>query len=395
MDSLSYVKPHIFKVLCRLSRASGLHPRCFALTGLQKVGQQIAAGGFGDIWKGLVRGESVCVKIMRVFRDADIILKEFGQEALIWRQLCHPNLLPFFGVYHLDNRLCLISPWMENGNIMEFLRAQPNTDRLSLILDVALGVRYLHKQRMVHGDLKAINVLVTPSRRACVADFGLAAVSNTITMRLTHSTTHARGGTARYQAPELFQGDSPNHYGSDVYAVACVFYEILTGKVPFYELPNDMNVMFRVAEGKRPSRPLPGSGTQITDTLWELMQNCWDKDAESRPTSSQIVERLKGPLIGATTISCTTDWDEQFTSKFRRSLHGEPLVPSVAEIERRISSDGAAQGTTHSFTNGSLLNSLQRAKNVDTPIAKRVWTKTTPVKKNMWTKTSPMKKNLC
>ncbi|KAJ6501178.1 kinase-like domain-containing protein, partial [Mycena vitilis] len=344
VGSLSNVKPRIFKVLCRISRASGLHPRCFALTGLQKVGQQIADGGFGDIWKGLVRGQSVCVKIMRVFRDADIeaILKEFGQEALIWRQLCHPNLLPFFGVYYLDNRLCLISPWMENGNIMEFLRAQPNTDRLSLILDVALGVRYLHKQRMVHGDLKAINVLVTPSRRACVADFGLAAVSNTITMRLTHSTTHARGGTARYQAPELFQGDSPNHYGSDVYAVACVFYEILTGKVPFYELPNDMNVMFRVAEGKRPSRPLPGSGTQITDTLWELMQNCWDKDAESRPTSSQIVERLKGPLIGATTISCTTDWDEQFTSKFRRSLHGQPLVPSVAEIERMLFSDGSS-----------------------------------------------------
>ncbi|KAJ7666759.1 kinase-like domain-containing protein [Mycena polygramma] len=345
VDSFSTVKPHICKALCRLSRASGLHPRCFALTGLQKVGQQIAAGGFGDIWKGLVRGQGVCVKIMRVFQDADIeaILKEFGREALIWRQLCHPNLLPFFGVYYLDNRLCLVSPWMENGNIMEFLRTQPNAHRLSLILDVALGVRYLHRQRVVHGDLKAINVLVTPSRRACIADFGLSAVSNTITMRFTHSTAQARGGTARYQAPELFQGDSPNHYGSDVYAVACVFYEILTGRVPFWELPNDMNVMFRVTEGKRPSRPLPDSGTQISDTFWELLQNCWDKDAELRPTAAQIVKRLTGPLIRATTVSSTTDWDDQFTSKFRRSFHSQPILPSVAEVERMIFGDEVAQ----------------------------------------------------
>ncbi|KAJ7666763.1 kinase-like domain-containing protein [Mycena polygramma] len=274
VDSLSDVKPHICQVLCQLSRDSGLHPHCFALTGLQKVGQQIAAGGFGDIWKGLVRGQNVCVKIMRVFQDADIeaILKDFGREAVIWRQLCHPNLLPFFGVYYLDNRLCLVSPWMRNGNIMEFLRTHSNTNRLSLILDVAFGVRYLHTQRVVHGDLKAINVLVTPSRRACIADFGLSAMSNSITMRFTHSTA-PRGGTVRYQAPELFQGDGQKHYESDVYAVGCVFYEISTGKVPFHELPNDAGVMLRVLDGKRPSRPLPGSGTQISDSLWSCCRN--------------------------------------------------------------------------------------------------------------------------
>jgi hypothetical protein len=70
--SFSVVKPLICKALLRLSHASGLHPRCFALPELQKVGDQIAAGGFGDIWKGLVRGQSVCVKVMRLFQNADI-----------------------------------------------------------------------------------------------------------------------------------------------------------------------------------------------------------------------------------------------------------------------------------------------------------------------------------
>jgi hypothetical protein len=72
LDAFSVVKPLICKVLLRLSRKSGLHPRCFALSGLQKVGRQVAAGGFGDVWKGLVGEQSVCVKIMRIFRDADV-----------------------------------------------------------------------------------------------------------------------------------------------------------------------------------------------------------------------------------------------------------------------------------------------------------------------------------
>ncbi|KAJ7829156.1 hypothetical protein B0H14DRAFT_2810462, partial [Mycena olivaceomarginata] len=132
LDSFSVVRPLLLQALLWLSRASGLHPRCF------KIGQQVAAGGFGDIWKGLVCGQTVSVKIMRIFRDSHVegALKEFGREAVIWRQLCHPNLLPFFGLYHLDNRLCLISPWMESGNIVEFLdKEPPDIDRrLSLVI---------------------------------------------------------------------------------------------------------------------------------------------------------------------------------------------------------------------------------------------------------------------
>jgi hypothetical protein len=60
------------KALLRLSRASGLHPTCFTLSGLEKVGQQVAAGAFGDIFKGLVENQCVSVKVMRLFKDADV-----------------------------------------------------------------------------------------------------------------------------------------------------------------------------------------------------------------------------------------------------------------------------------------------------------------------------------
>ncbi|KAJ6465315.1 hypothetical protein C8R45DRAFT_839931 [Mycena sanguinolenta] len=115
------IRPAILKALRKLSIASDQIPGCFSLSDcLQLVGSHpVAAGSFGDVWKGLVRGETVCVKIIRVYQEGD----EFYHEALIWRQLSHPNLLPFFGLYYPKNtqsQLCLVSPWMENGDITRY-----------------------------------------------------------------------------------------------------------------------------------------------------------------------------------------------------------------------------------------------------------------------------------
>ncbi|KAJ7878757.1 kinase-like domain-containing protein [Mycena olivaceomarginata] len=352
LDSFSVVKPLLFKALVRLSRFSGLHPRCLALSGLQKVGQQVTGGGFADIWKGLVRGQGVCVKIMRIFEDSNVeaVLKEFAREAVIWRQLCHPNVLPFFGIYYLDNRLCLVSPWMEYGNVLKFLAVKKptNPERLSLILDVALGLQYLHERKIIHGDLKGLNILVTPSRRACIADFGVCSITNAMTVRFTHTTVTARASTARYQAPELFRGESENHLGSDVYAFACVCHEIMTEKVPFHELPNDMTVMFKVLGGHRPSRPLSCSATAL-DGLWELMQKCWEERAQMRPTATEIVERLVAPSIAAQPTPFNADWSDEFTSKFRRSQQAEPLLPSVTQIEHMLFGEEAAKACPECF----------------------------------------------
>ncbi|KAJ7047351.1 kinase-like domain-containing protein [Mycena alexandri] len=350
------VKPLISKSLLRLSRASGLHPQCFQLPDLEKIGQQVAAGGSGDIWKGLVRGQIVSVKVMRIFQDKDIeaALKEFSREALIWRQLCHPNLLPFFGLYYLDGRLCLVSPWMENGNIVDFLRNEPpDTDRLSLIVDVALGLQYLCEQNVVHGDLKGINVLVTPLHRACIADFGLSSIVNAMTLQFTHSTADMQGGTARYYAPELFRPKIQKHFGSDIYAFACVCYEILTGDVPFHDIKNDMAVMLQVLQGERPSQPTECSGTRELDNLWELLQNCWHGEAERRPSASEIVQRLIGPSIWATATSFAVDWDDTFTSKFRRSIQAQTLLPAVSQIEHMLFGEEIAQACHDCFPDSS------------------------------------------
>ncbi|KAJ6509033.1 kinase-like domain-containing protein [Mycena sanguinolenta] len=327
-------KARFFKALLRLSAACGLHPTCFTLNGVEKVGRQVAGGGFGDIWKGLVGGQIVAIKSLRQFADDDVkvSLKKLGHEAVIWRQLSHPNLLPFFGLYTFEHRLCLVSPWMENGDLKLFLSNAPDTDRVSLITDVAMGVEYLHNEHIVHGDLKTPNILVTPSGRACITDFGLSTIVDELSLKMTFSSRNGQAGTVRYQAPELLKNERPNHYGSDVYAFACVSYEILTGKLPFFESTNDAAIILKVAiEGALPSRL-----EVISRDLWLLLEDCWHQQTDKRPTMTIISQRLSRQGIGEESLP---DWDDAYSARFRRSVQEWPLLPSVVEMERRLLSN--------------------------------------------------------
>ncbi|KAJ6534359.1 kinase-like domain-containing protein, partial [Mycena capillaripes] len=333
------------KALLKLSQKCGLHPTCFDLRGLKKIGHQLAGGGFGDIWKGVVKGQTVAIKSMRIFLEDDIksVLKAFGREALIWHQLSHPNLLPFFGLYTLDGRLCLASPWMNNGSLQQFIRDNPSDIRkVPLISDVTVGLQYVHSKNIVHGDLKASNILITASGRACIADFGLSSIVAKMSLEFTQSTDSLRGGTPRYQAPELLSGASVNNFGSDVYGFACVCYEILAGKVPFFELANEIMVGIKVIGGDRPSKPR----TMASEGLWAILEACWRQDPDDRPTMTDVLQRLHdlGALIPKKTSPSETAWDRTCSARFRHYVRRWPqLLPSAHAVERYIRDDLPAE----------------------------------------------------
>ncbi|KAJ6600554.1 kinase-like domain-containing protein, partial [Mycena vulgaris] len=326
----------LLKGLLKLSKKLKRYPRCFALRHLKLAGNPIAAGTFGDIWKTQFHKETVCVKVMRVYEEGDIeaLLKGFHHEALIWRQLAHPNVLPFFGVYfpqEARSRLCLVSPWMENGNISSYLKRNPaGCNRFTLVLDVALGLEYLHGLNFVHGDLKGLNVLVTRSGRAVLADFGLSSVVTDSKIVIFSASTVKTGGTMRWQAPELFHGTRTN-LASDVYALACVFYEIFTGTIPFSELP-EVAVMLRVINGDRPKQH-----PSISAAIWNLMMECWKTKPNDRPSAVHIVSRLRDYLIGAVQNDAALDWDRWHTAKFRLSLQEHTLFK--IDYSPRVSKD--------------------------------------------------------
>ncbi|KAG6852348.1 hypothetical protein C0991_000495 [Blastosporella zonata] len=100
----------------------------------------------------------------------------------------------------MRNRIALVAPWLPNGTINEFLEKNPDANRGVLVAEIAAGMSYLHKNQVVHGDIKGANVLVTDSGRACLTDFGLSSLAENHGVQYPAFTS---GGTARFQAPEL------------------------------------------------------------------------------------------------------------------------------------------------------------------------------------------------
>ncbi|KAF8206973.1 hypothetical protein K438DRAFT_418296 [Mycena galopus ATCC 62051] len=89
------------------------------------------------------------------------------------------------------------------------------------------------------------------------------------------------------QAPELLRSvDGRSHFESDIYAFACVGYEILTDKSPFFEIKNDIQLALRVLGGLRPSRP---ETVSVEDGLWLLLQDCWNEEPTKRPGSPRLL----------------------------------------------------------------------------------------------------------
>ncbi|KAG6908710.1 hypothetical protein DXG01_003643 [Tephrocybe rancida] len=293
--------------MLRLSSRSSLFPSRLLQKQVSLEGTDaITAGQFGDVWKGRFRGEQVAVKVLKLYLNSDLVkhTKKVLHETLIWRQLRHPNVLPFLCLHHVNNnemRLGLVSPWMQNGNVKEFLLHTQDVDRVFLTTDVAEGLKYLHTMQpsVVHGDLKAVNILISDSRRARLADFGLSTASDSQALKLSSFSFGLNGGTPRWMAPELLDGrQAITNTQTDVYAFACVCYEIFSGTFPFPEL-NDYPVMLRVMQGERPSRPVkcenwgtPCIELGLSDALWQLIERCWAADAQKRPSMHSVVRKL-------------------------------------------------------------------------------------------------------
>ncbi|KAK7037380.1 hypothetical protein VNI00_011130 [Paramarasmius palmivorus] len=273
-------------------------------------------------------------------------MKEYLREAIIWRQLRHPNVLPCLGLYYLDDtqqRVCLVSPWMDNGNLVEYIRAHPreSVNHVQLMHDITSGLPHLHALKIVHGDLKGFNVLITRSHRACLADFGLSHIADSQVFKVTSTVTHS-AGTARWSAPEIHTGASSSTQ-SDIYSVGCLFYEIVTGLLPFHNLPNEAAVLLAVLRGLRPEKP---ENISIRDWMWSLMNDCWTTEPASRPTAENLLQRFPADR----SASPAEDWDSFLFNELQRNVADShktlsPL-PAIFQQDKKRRLPPAQRGDT-------------------------------------------------
>ncbi|KAG6826643.1 hypothetical protein H0H92_015018, partial [Tricholoma furcatifolium] len=269
-------------------KESGVLPARYVIQDVKMYGIVEASGGFADVSRGYYQGNIVCVKENRCAKDTrDVVGEKTLNEAALCGNLSHPNIVPFLGVCFRGITPLLVYQWMKHGDIISYLKEYPLASRVRLLLDVALGLKYLHARSIVHGDLKGVNILVNDSGRALIADFGLASI------------LPASGGTVMYQSPEIFETEAYNTKESDLYAYGCLAYEVFTGKPPFADFTVPL-IASKVMHGYRPKRP-PNSSSSwnawgLTEDMWTLIERCWETTPARRPTIDVVIHRLKKAL---------------------------------------------------------------------------------------------------
>jgi serine/threonine-protein kinase len=199
----------------------------------------------------------VAVKVLRPELAAGLGGERFVREIGIAAKLSHPHILPLFDSGEADGLLYYVMPYVEGESLHDRLARQgrmPEEEAIRLTDQIASALTYAHKHGVVHRDIKPGNILLAGDQ-AVVADFGIArAVAAASTEGLTGTGTAV--GTPSYMAPEQAFGDGVVDARTDVYALGCVVYEMLTGDQPF--------------KGKTPAALLAGrlaeKGVSLRDT---------------------------------------------------------------------------------------------------------------------------------
>ncbi|KAG1811895.1 kinase-like domain-containing protein, partial [Suillus subaureus] len=214
------------------------------------------------------------------------------RELKVWGRLKHHSILPLWGVANdFGPYLAMICPWAVNGALTGYLERQQDTlsslDKFSLLNDIALGLQYLHSKSVVHGDLTGSNVLISDNGRACLADFGLSTII--VEFIGTSYFTSSIRGNARWVAAELCEAPEDSEASlsteCDIYSFGSITLQILTCKVPYYNVKKDIAVLSQVIKGIKPEPP---EESQIASGHWEFIQRCWLPRA-SRPSIAEIV----------------------------------------------------------------------------------------------------------
>ena len=285
--------------------------------------ERIGGGGMGEVWRArhrlLIRPAAIKLIRPQMSGDPELLLRRFEREARATAALKSPHTVQLydFGATE-DGRLYYVMELLDGLDLETLVRQYgplPAERVVHILRQVCSSLQDAHVNGLVHRDIKPANVVVSRAGTtfdfAKVLDFGLVKLDtarNSEDDAVNLSTEGSAGGTPAFMAPEVVLGVADTDHRVDLYALGCVGYWLLTGKLIF-EGGSVVEVMFHHAHTP-PPRPSTRSELPIPAPLEDLVVECLEKDPARRPTSAEAVStRLDAvSLESAWTVERAERW---------------------------------------------------------------------------------------
>ncbi|KAG0708297.1 kinase-like domain-containing protein [Suillus ampliporus] len=218
------------------------------------------------------------------------------RELQVWLMLNPSTIVPLLGTAcRVDSPLlALVSEWMPFGTLKEYLETHATTlnssDRIELVRPSSTSIAFnkFRSKSVVHGDLHPGNVLIDSEGKPRLTDFGLATVVGDPDLQWG-TTTAARPLNAQWRAPEVIgieNEPAKPTFESDIYSLGSVIFFIFSEHAP-WENKNFSQISIELSRKATPTRP-----KDVTNHHWNLIQKCWSRNPDHRPTPKEVFENI-------------------------------------------------------------------------------------------------------
>lgn len=326
-------------------------------------GVRLGAGGFGEVYKATWEHIDVAVKQLILRNMSDPTTKDFEKEIEVHLKLRHPHIVQIYGVT-AQQPYGMVMEYMENGSLDTYLHNNPRDNvswmlKYKIAIAVCKGLSYLHKNNIIHRDLKSLNVLLNKFLEAKICDFGLAKVKTETTSR-TQSTSPK--GTLQWLAPELLKLKPTYNEKTDIYSYGIVLWELASHEYPYDGTPLDV-IRSSVKDGERETFP-----ENTPKDFEEIAKKCWDGDAKNRPELVSIIAILESLLalpnensqVNSSTSTCQNNNNSGYLQSNTNNMESTDYLYSIANNYPSNNNSSYLQSTTikNNLESSGYLNSL-------------------------------------
>ncbi|MGH7582942.1 MAG: protein kinase domain-containing protein [Gemmatimonadales bacterium] len=219
-----------------------------------RIERELGQGGMATVYLAhdIKHDRKVAIKVVRPELAAVIGADRFVREIKTIANLQHPHILGLIDSGEVDGTAYYVMPFVEGESLRDRLNREtqlPIADAVRITTEVASALDYAHRHGVIHRDIKPENIMLHDGS-ALVTDFGIALAASSAGTRMTE--TGMSLGTPQYMSPEQAMGEREITAASDVYALGCVAYEMLTGEPPFSGATAQAIVARVVTEQPRP-----------------------------------------------------------------------------------------------------------------------------------------------